>query len=88
MCASSFRCCPIPIRLRPHGPAVFSGRLSERNALDQVLSDVTTAGRQAAFVTGEPGIGKTRLVSEFAAAAHAAIESRATVGKTLLVVTS
>jgi DNA-binding SARP family transcriptional activator len=63
---------PIPVRLRPYGPSVFAGRRRERAALDRSLSDLAASGRQAAFVTGEPGIGKTRLVSEFAHDAHAA----------------
>jgi DNA-binding SARP family transcriptional activator len=63
---------PIPTRLLPYGPAVFAGRRAEREALAGASSRVASSGRQAAFVTGEPGIGKTRLVSEFAHDAHAA----------------
>ena len=61
---------PLPLRLRPYGPSVFAGRHREREALARALSDVANLGRRAAFVTGEPGIGKTRLVSEFARDAH------------------
>ena len=61
---------PIPIRLRPYGPRVFAGRGRERELLARALSEVANSGRQAAFVTGEPGIGKTRLVSEFAQDAY------------------
>jgi hypothetical protein len=50
---------------------VFAGRRSEQQTLAATLNDAATNGRRAAFVTGEPGIGKTRLVSEFAQHAHA-----------------
>ena len=63
---------PLPSRVQPYGPSVFVNRGSERAALAGALEKVASAGPRAAFVTGEPGIGKTRLVSEFAAEAHAA----------------
>lgn len=62
---------PVPIRLQPHGPPVFAGRRREREALASALREVKRSARQAVFVTGEPRIGKTRLVSEFAHDAHA-----------------
>ena len=62
---------PMPVRLRPYGPAFFAGRRGERDALARALADVADSGRRGAFVTGEAGIGKTRLVSEFGRAAHA-----------------
>lgn len=62
----------MPGRLRPYGPSVFAGRREERGALARALSEAAKSVRQAVFVTGEPGIGKTRLVSEFAQDAHAA----------------
>ncbi|MGZ4195277.1 MAG: BTAD domain-containing putative transcriptional regulator [Solirubrobacteraceae bacterium] len=62
---------PMPTRLRPYGPSVFAGRERELAALRTALAKVQRPGRQAAFVTGEPGIGKTRLVSELAREAHA-----------------
>jgi DNA-binding SARP family transcriptional activator len=62
---------PMPIRLRRYGPSVFADRRMEREALVQALTGVASSGRQVAFVTGEPGIGKTRLVTEFAHEAHA-----------------
>jgi DNA-binding SARP family transcriptional activator len=62
---------PMPTRLRPYGPSVFAGRRRELEALARALPTAGSSGRQAAFVTGEPGIGKTRLVSEFARGAHA-----------------
>jgi tetratricopeptide (TPR) repeat protein len=63
---------PLPVRLRPYGRSSFIGRRREHEALAVALSEVDRLGGQAAFVTGEPGIGKTRLVSEFATDAHAA----------------
>ncbi len=45
---------------------MFADRRDELAALAGALRQVSESGRQAAFVTGEPGIGKTRLVSEFA----------------------
>jgi DNA-binding SARP family transcriptional activator len=57
---------PMPVRLVPYGPSVFANRNRERQALAQVLDEAASRGPRAVFVTGEPGIGKTRLVSEFA----------------------
>jgi DNA-binding SARP family transcriptional activator len=62
---------PMPTRLRPYGPTEFAGRERELAALRGALAAATSSGRQAAFVTGEAGIGKTRLVSELARGAHA-----------------
>jgi DNA-binding SARP family transcriptional activator len=61
---------PMPIRLLPYGPSVFADRHRERDALAGILSEAANLGPRAVFVTGEPGIGKTRLVSEFAAEAR------------------
>ena len=57
---------PMPIRLLPYGPTVFANRRRERHALAGVLDEAANHGPRAVLVTGEPGIGKTRLVSEFA----------------------
>ena len=62
---------PLPSRLEPHGPAVFVNRRVERDALTSALQEVLVSGRRAAIITGDPGMGKTRLVSEVARAAHA-----------------
>ena len=56
----------------PYGPSIFVGREFERDVLSRALTGTTVSGRRAAFVTGEAGIGKTRLVSELASEAHAA----------------
>ena len=63
---------PLPSRVQPHGPSVFVDREPEHDALAAALEQVASSGRRTAFVTGEPGIGKTRLVSEFAYEAHTA----------------
>jgi DNA-binding SARP family transcriptional activator len=62
---------PLPSRLAPYGPATFVGREHESEVLSRALTGTTVSGRRAAFVTGEAGIGKTRLVSELASQAHA-----------------
>ena len=61
---------PMPTRLRPYGPTAFAGRERELAALRSALAAAASSGRQAAFVTGEAGIGKTRIVSELARGAH------------------
>lgn len=61
---------PLPVRLRPFGHSEFVDRSNERAALTRALSAVDTGERRAAFVIGEAGIGKTRLVSELAVSAH------------------
>ena len=62
---------PLPSRVVPHRPAVFTDRRAEREALRRVVHDAAEHGRRAAFVAGEAGIGKTRLVSEIAKEVHA-----------------
>jgi tetratricopeptide (TPR) repeat protein len=61
----------MPARLRPYGPSAFAGRERELAALRGALASVRDSGRQSAFVTGEAGIGKSRIVSELARHAHA-----------------
>ncbi|MFF8972175.1 AAA family ATPase [Streptomyces sp. NPDC014995] len=49
---------------------VFVGRADELDILNDALSRATTAGEpQALLIGGEAGVGKTRLVEEFATAA-------------------
>src|SRR3954468_2809303 len=50
--------------------APLLGRLREQRLLDSLLDDVATRG-QALVLRGEPGIGKSRLLSETAQAARA-----------------
>ncbi|MBT2232181.1 BTAD domain-containing putative transcriptional regulator [Nonomuraea sp. NEAU-A123] len=56
---------PAPAR----GPLPFVGRAAELGALRGLLKETVRGGAGFALVTGEPGIGKTRLVHE--AVAHA-----------------
>ncbi len=63
---------PVPNRVQPYGPSVFVNRQPEHEALTGALEQAASSGRWTAFVTGELGIGKTRLVSEFASEAHIA----------------
>jgi class 3 adenylate cyclase/tetratricopeptide (TPR) repeat protein len=63
---------PLPARLARPEPSAFYGRSAERAIIDQALSVVENdRWRQLVMVLGEPGMGKTRLVSEAARAAHA-----------------
>jgi tetratricopeptide (TPR) repeat protein len=48
----------------------FSGRDAERDALREQWKSASTDGRTVTLISGEPGVGKTRLTSELARAAH------------------
>lgn len=48
----------------------FSGRDAEREALRVQWKSAQTDGRTVALISGEPGVGKTRLTAELARAAH------------------
>lgn len=50
------------------GATVFVGRRAEFERLEAVWAAVEDDRRQVVFVNGEPGVGKTRLVAETAAA--------------------
>ncbi len=52
---------------RPSGPA-FVGRHEEFDALEEIWAAAEMGTRQVVFVGGEPGAGKSRLVSEAASA--------------------
>jgi class 3 adenylate cyclase/tetratricopeptide (TPR) repeat protein len=63
---------PLPARLARPEPSAFYGRSAERAVIDQALAVVEhDRWRQLVMVLGDPGMGKTRLVSEAARAAHA-----------------
>lgn len=55
---------PGPLRLTPAYP--FAGRARELATLDALLPRAVGEGRRVAFVSGEPGSGKSRLVRELA----------------------
>lgn len=61
---------PFPAALgrEPQGP--FVGRAGQLAQLRAGLARATQGRRQTLLVSGEPGIGKTRLVSQAAASAH------------------
>ena len=56
---------------RSGGALPFSGRADVLADLHTAWKQATTSGQRAVLVAGEPGIGKTRLVSELARAVHA-----------------
>ena len=51
-------------------PAPFVGRHAEMQRLEEALSSLEAGGRSL-FITGEPGIGKSRLIEELAKIADA-----------------
>lgn len=57
-------CLPPVFAATPKAPLV--GRSAELDRLQQAWTRATTAGRQLVVVTGEPGIGKSRLAAELA----------------------
>jgi DNA-binding SARP family transcriptional activator len=59
---------PLPRPLRFAADAPFVGREAELGRLRKLWSEVSGGERAAAFLAGEAGIGKTRLVSELARA--------------------
>jgi DNA-binding CsgD family transcriptional regulator/tetratricopeptide (TPR) repeat protein len=61
---------PLPGALALAAQTTFVGRLDERQRLEVIWKAVTSGGRATVMVKGEPGIGKTRLVNEFACAAY------------------
>jgi class 3 adenylate cyclase len=61
---------PTPLGQIP-GELPFSGRDAAAEALRARWREVWERGLQAVLVAGEPGVGKTRLVAEFARSVHA-----------------
>ncbi len=55
-----------PPALAQHGGFAFAGRARERAALDDAWAQTAAGACRLVFLAGEPGIGKTRLASEFA----------------------
>lgn len=62
---------PLPSALEPvPGELPFAGRDAERDRMLMMWESATTTGRAVALVSGEPGVGKTRLTSEVARIVH------------------
>ncbi|MEA2368825.1 MAG: hypothetical protein QOH38_1543 [Thermoleophilaceae bacterium] len=61
---------PLPPRLREVPPVGYVGRQMEREALSFLLDQAREGSRRVAFISGEPGIGKTRLSTQLAVHAH------------------
>ncbi len=57
---------PLPRVLDSSGPFTFVGRVGEWQHLERAWKQTAEGDRVLVLVSGEPGIGKTRLVSEFA----------------------
>jgi DNA-binding SARP family transcriptional activator/tetratricopeptide (TPR) repeat protein len=61
----------LPVALAPADGVHFVGREAELEALKQAWQIAKRGSRRIVLVAGEPGIGKTSLVGELAAEAHA-----------------
>src|SRR5262249_48561425 len=61
---------PLPPRLQEMPPGGFVGRAPERARLTQLFHEARDGNRRLALISGEPGIGKTRLST------HTALEAR------------
>jgi class 3 adenylate cyclase len=62
---------PLPALLRSVPPVAYVGRVHERAALEEAMTLARSGQRQVVLLSGEPGIGKTRLASFGAHHAHA-----------------
>jgi hypothetical protein len=62
---------PLPAHLEGYTRRLLVGRADELTELAEACKAAATGERQLVLVTGEPGIGKTRLVAQAAADAHA-----------------
>lgn len=62
---------PLPPRLRGVPEVSYVGREREREALANAYEEVKGAARQIVLLSGEPGIGKTRLATYAATTAYA-----------------
>jgi DNA-binding SARP family transcriptional activator/class 3 adenylate cyclase len=56
----------VPIALTEAAAPVFVGRTAELSQLESMLAETLRGARRMALVGGEPGIGKTRLLTELA----------------------
>jgi AAA ATPase domain/Adenylate and Guanylate cyclase catalytic domain len=57
---------PLPPRLRGLPPIGYVGRIAEHERLERLLDDARGGDRQVVLLSGEPGIGKTRLCTNVA----------------------
>ena len=62
---------PLPEALRTVPSVAFVGRLSERDQIEQIRSQARAGMPRLLLLSGEPGIGKTRLASYAALASYA-----------------
>jgi class 3 adenylate cyclase len=62
---------PLPALLRSVPPVKYVGRTGERAALEEAMKLARSGQCQVVLLSGEPGIGKTRLASYGAHGAHA-----------------
>ena len=62
---------PVPAALRSVPRAPYVGRVDERALMERSRAQARGGARQAVLLSGEPGIGKTRLASHAALRAHA-----------------
>ncbi len=62
---------PLPALLRSVPPVKYVGRIEERAGLEEAMKLARSGQRQVVLLSGEPGIGKTRLASYAAHDAHA-----------------
>jgi len=63
---------PLPTALRSAPPIAYVGRVDEREQLRDWSRQARDGRRHVVFLSGEPGIGKTRLAAHTALAAHSA----------------
>src|SRR5438876_5281930 len=68
--ADSAHTLPLPPRLREVPPVGYVGRDVEREGLTFLFDQVREGARRVALISGEPGIGKTRLATQLAVHAH------------------
>jgi hypothetical protein len=61
---------PLPPRLQEMPPGGFVGRAPERGRLSELFREASEGNRRLVLISGEPGIGKTRLST------HEALEAR------------
>jgi class 3 adenylate cyclase/tetratricopeptide (TPR) repeat protein len=62
---------PLPVRLSRVPASRFVGRLEERAQLQEIAAAAEAGHRQLALISGEPGIGKSRLAAQAAIELHA-----------------